>query len=70
LAKAGLLTRHLAPHLEVIPDPGAALERALARAATDDIVFATGSLYLVGDLLHYWNTRSPAANSASSVARL
>jgi len=52
------LTRHFAPHLEVIPDPGAALERALARAATDDIVFATGSLYLVGDLLRYWNERN------------
>jgi dihydrofolate synthase / folylpolyglutamate synthase len=52
------LTRHLAPHVEVISDPAVALEHALNRAAPGDIVFATGSLYLVGDLLLYWNERS------------
>ena len=50
------LTRHLAPSVEVIPEPGAALERALDLAAPDDVVFATGSLYLVGDLLRHWDT--------------
>ena len=60
------LTRHLAPNLEVIPDPAAALERALSRAAPDDIVFATGSLYLVGDLLRYWSTHCSGTTSVSS----
>jgi len=55
------LTRHLAPTLEVIPDHAAALDRAINRAAPDDIVFATGSLYLVGDLLRHWKTRSSGA---------
>ena len=58
------LTRHLAPNLEVIPDPAAALERALNRAAPDDIVFATGSLYLVGDLRRCWDERHPAPSFA------
>lgn len=51
------MTRHLAPSLEIIADPAAALERALERAAPEDIVFATGSLYLVGDLRRHWNAR-------------
>ena len=65
-----LITRHLAPAaVEVIPEPATALERALELAAPDDIVFATGSLYLVGDLLRYWNSRASATNSHRSVAR-
>jgi dihydrofolate synthase/folylpolyglutamate synthase len=52
------LTRHLAPSFEVIPEPGAALERALELAAPDDVVFATGSLYLVGDWLRHWHDRT------------
>jgi dihydrofolate synthase/folylpolyglutamate synthase len=53
------LTRHLAPDLEVVPDPAAALDRALDRAAPDDVVFVTGSLYLTGDLLRAWPARVP-----------
>jgi len=49
------LTRHLASSLEVIPEPGAALERALELAAPDDVVFATGSLYFAGDLRRHWD---------------
>ena len=41
------------------PNPSAALERALVLAQPDDAVFATGSLYLVGDLLTYWHSSSP-----------
>jgi dihydrofolate synthase/folylpolyglutamate synthase len=62
------LTRHLAPSLEVIPEPGAALERALELAAPDDVVFATGSLYLVGDWLRHWRDRSHAIDSFSGSA--
>jgi dihydrofolate synthase / folylpolyglutamate synthase len=46
---------HHAKKVEIIADPAAALERALALANPDDAVFATGSLYLVGDLLSYWH---------------
>jgi dihydrofolate synthase/folylpolyglutamate synthase len=63
------LTRHLAPNVEVIPDPAAALDRALHHAAPDDIVFAAGSLYLVGHLLRYWNTRRSGAASVHSAMR-
>ena len=59
------MTRHLARAVEVIPDPGAALERAIELAAPDDVVFATGSLYLVGDLRRYWDARD--AGSARAV---
>jgi len=65
-----LITRHLAPSVEVIPEPAAALERALELAAPGDIVFATGSLYLVGDLLRHWNARGSAPRSDPSIARL
>jgi len=45
---------HGTPPCETIPDPGEALARALAIAAPADVVFATGSLYLVGDLRRWW----------------
>jgi dihydrofolate synthase/folylpolyglutamate synthase len=51
------MTRHLARAVEVVPDPAAALEHAIEFAAPDDIIFATGSLYLVGDLRRYWDAR-------------
>jgi dihydrofolate synthase/folylpolyglutamate synthase len=51
------MTGHLARRLEVVPAPGDALERAIELAAADDAVFATGSLYLVGDLLRHWEAR-------------
>jgi dihydrofolate synthase / folylpolyglutamate synthase len=60
------MTRHLARTVEVVPDPAAALEHAIEVAAPDDIVFATGSLYLVGDLRRYWDARS--AGSARAVS--
>jgi len=43
--------------LAVVPDPAEALEHAIARAAPEDAVFATGSLYLAGDLRRYWAAR-------------
>ena len=60
------MTRHLTAHSEVVPEPEGALERALELAAPDDAVFATGSLYLVGDLRRYWATR--AATPSARVA--
>lgn len=38
----------------VEPEPGAALERALATAGEGDVVLVTGSLYLIGELRRRW----------------
>jgi dihydrofolate synthase / folylpolyglutamate synthase len=51
------MTSDLARSSTVIRDPAAALERAIEMAAPGDAVFATGSLYLVGDLRTYWAQR-------------
>jgi dihydrofolate synthase/folylpolyglutamate synthase len=45
---------------EVVPDPRAAIDRARALAGADGAVLATGSIYLVADLL-----RPVAAGRAS-----
>jgi dihydrofolate synthase / folylpolyglutamate synthase len=58
------MTGHHAKRLEVIPDPNQALERALELATPEDVIFVTGSLYLVGDVLRYWASR--AGNSAGA----
>jgi dihydrofolate synthase / folylpolyglutamate synthase len=41
---------HHAKNFTVVSDPSEALERAIEMAQPDDAVFATGSLYLVGDI--------------------
>jgi dihydrofolate synthase/folylpolyglutamate synthase len=51
------MTAHLAHNSAIIRDPSEALERAIALASPEDAVFATGSLYLVGDLRAYWYKR-------------
>jgi dihydrofolate synthase/folylpolyglutamate synthase len=61
------MTRHLAASVEVIPEPNAALERALESAAPDDVIFVTGSLYLVGDLRRYWDSRLMDATPSGAV---
>ncbi|MGB6199641.1 MAG: folylpolyglutamate synthase/dihydrofolate synthase family protein [Candidatus Acidiferrales bacterium] len=48
------MTGHLANTFEIVPDPAAALERAVLRAAPEDAVFATGSLYLIEDYRRGW----------------
>jgi dihydrofolate synthase / folylpolyglutamate synthase len=57
------MTAHLARDWVVVRDPTQALERAIAMASPEDAVFATGSLYLVGDLRGYWRqrTKSPVS---------
>jgi dihydrofolate synthase / folylpolyglutamate synthase len=49
---------HHAAHFSVIPDAERAFDDALAKAAPQDAIFITGSLYLVGQLRHYWKTRA------------
>ncbi|MGD1212059.1 MAG: folylpolyglutamate synthase/dihydrofolate synthase family protein [Candidatus Acidiferrales bacterium] len=60
------MTSHLAKNSIVVPNPGEALERAIATASPEDAVFATGSLYLVGDLRTYWRLRSAPAAAQKS----
>lgn len=54
------MTGHLAKSSVVVPDPADALERAIDIASPEDAIFATGSLYLVGDLRSYWAKRNPS----------
>jgi dihydrofolate synthase/folylpolyglutamate synthase len=53
------ITAHHGANVEVVPEHEAALEQALAGARSEDVVFLTGSLYLVGDLRRYWRQRQP-----------
>jgi dihydrofolate synthase / folylpolyglutamate synthase len=59
-AELARITGHFvaAGQIEAIADPSEALERAISLATPDDAVFATGSLYLAGDLRRYWATRA------------
>ena len=56
------LAGHHAARYTVIRDAEEALESALAKARSDDAVFVTGSLYLVGQLRHAWKGRGRVAS--------
>jgi dihydrofolate synthase/folylpolyglutamate synthase len=60
-AQLAEITGHHSAHYSVIPDAERALDYALAHAAPEDAVFVTGSLYLVGQLRHYWKQRAQVA---------
>ncbi len=62
------MTGHLANESIIVRDPAEALERALEMASPEDAVFATGSLYLVGDLRGHWNKRKGNQVSSASHA--
>ncbi len=55
------IASHHAACFSVIPDAERAFEHALAEAAPEDAIFITGSLYLVGQLRHYWKQRAQVA---------
>jgi dihydrofolate synthase/folylpolyglutamate synthase len=59
------MTGHLARDVELVPDPAAALERAVLRAAPEDVVFATGSLYLIEDYRRGWANAHAAKVSST-----
>jgi dihydrofolate synthase/folylpolyglutamate synthase len=63
------MTGHLAKNSVVVADPAQALERAIEMSGPNDAVFATGSLYLVGDLRAYWH-KSSASKISSEVLPL
>ena len=58
------MTGHHAQRVEVVPSPTLAFERALELASPGDIIFVTGSLYLVGDLRRYWMARTASRAGA------
>jgi dihydrofolate synthase / folylpolyglutamate synthase len=55
------IAAHHAAHSAVIADAEQALDYVLSKAAPEDAVFVTGSLYLVGQLRHYWKQREQVA---------
>lgn len=62
------MTAHLARQSMIVQDPVAALEKAIELAGPQDAVFATGSLYLVGDLRAYWSRRPAIASARLTTA--
>ena len=55
------IASHHAASFTVISSAEQALDQALARAVPNDAIFVTGSLYLVGQLRHYWKQREQVA---------
>jgi dihydrofolate synthase/folylpolyglutamate synthase len=55
------IAAHHASRSTVIPDAEQALDYLLSKAAPQDAIFVTGSLYLVGQLRHYWKQRAQLA---------
>lgn len=55
------IASHHASSFMVIPSAEQALDQALTQAAPNDAIFITGSLYLVGQLRHYWQQREQVA---------
>jgi dihydrofolate synthase/folylpolyglutamate synthase len=64
------LAREHAPAggVEMVRDPAEALDRAVALAAPDGVVLATGSLYLAGELLRHWRARPAGATAPAAGA--
>jgi dihydrofolate synthase/folylpolyglutamate synthase len=60
-AQLAEIAAHHAAQSAVIADAERALDYALSKAASGDAVFITGSLYLVGQLRHYWKQRAQVA---------
>jgi dihydrofolate synthase/folylpolyglutamate synthase len=60
---------HLAHSYQVEPDPQRALDLALEMASPGDAVFATGSLYLVGEWRTYWRERKMSLEASTPAFR-
>lgn len=59
------MTAHHASHAEAVLDPVQALGRALELASPEDVIFITGSLYLVGELRREWMSRKSRRSVSS-----
>ena len=55
------MAAHYASRVRVIADAEQSVEQVLAKAAPEDAVFVTGSLYLVGQIRHWWKSRVHAS---------
>jgi len=62
-AQLSEIAAHHAARSSVIAEAEQALDYLLSKAAPQDAVFVTGSLYLVGQLRHYWKHRAQVAAS-------
>jgi dihydrofolate synthase/folylpolyglutamate synthase len=51
------ITAHYASDFTVVSAAEQAIDLALSEAALDDVIFITGSLYLVGQVRQYWKQR-------------
>jgi dihydrofolate synthase / folylpolyglutamate synthase len=60
-AQLAEIAAHHAANSTVIADAEQALDYALSEAAPENAIFVTGSLYLVGQLRHYWKQRAQVA---------
>jgi dihydrofolate synthase/folylpolyglutamate synthase len=61
VAQLAEITSHHAAHFTIVPDAEAALEYALDRAGPQDVIIVAGSLYLVGQLRHFWKNGAQVA---------
>lgn len=61
VARLAEITSHHAGKFEIIAEPEAAFETAFERSGAGDAAFVAGSLYLVGQLRHYWRNRAQVA---------
>ncbi|HUI75016.1 MAG TPA: folylpolyglutamate synthase/dihydrofolate synthase family protein [Candidatus Acidoferrum sp.] len=60
-AQLAEIAGHHASCFSVHPDAENGFENILSRASSTDAIFVTGSLYLVGQIRHYWNQRARVA---------
>jgi dihydrofolate synthase / folylpolyglutamate synthase len=59
------ITAHYANRSATIDDADEAIEYVLSKATPDDVIFITGSLYLVGQLRHYLKQKVQAVAGAA-----
>ena len=59
------IAAHYANKSTTIADAGEAIDYALSKASPDDVIFITGSLYLVGQLRHYLKQKTRAVTTAA-----
>jgi dihydrofolate synthase/folylpolyglutamate synthase len=60
------MTHDLAPRMDVVADASEAVARALESAAREDVVFVTGSLYLVGEVSRWWKSGAAHVRGAAN----
>ena len=60
-AQLAEMAGHHAGKTSTIADAEQALDYVLSKASPDDAIFVTGSLYLVGQIRHYWKQRAQVA---------